>query len=429
MPTSRPAYQPDESFARQLDADDPLAGCRQRFHLPSRADGSPLIYFCSHSLGLQPKNVRDVVEQELDAWARLGVEGHFKGDTPWYTYQELLREPTARLVGARPDEVITMNGLTINLHLMFATFYRPDRTGRHKVLMEEPAFPSDLYAVKSHISHHGLAPSEALVTVGPRPGEQLLRQEDLEEQFDRHGQQVAVVWINAINFLTGQYLDVPRLVESAHRHGCLLGLDLAHAAGNVPLQLHDWGVDFAVWCTYKYLCSGPGAIAGCFVHERHGRNAELGRLAGWWGNDPATRFQMQLQPEFIPKTGADGWQVSNPPILALAPLRAALAILDEVGMALLRDKSERLTGYMEYLLNRLPPGRVEIVTPRESDRRGCQLSLVIPDGSRELFRALEAVGVVADFREPSTIRVAPVPLYNTFVEVWKFADILARQLS
>jgi kynureninase len=420
-------FQPDESFARHLDATDPLSRFREHFHLPRRPDGTPALYFCTHSLGLAPKAARCFVDQELTRWADLGVEAHFQGDPPWYTYQEALRPALARLVGARPGEVVLMNGLTVNLHLMLETFYRPT-SERHAILLDSPPFPSDLYAVKSQLARHGHDPARALLTVRPRAGERRVRGEDVEERLETHGHEIAVVVWNPVNFLTGQFCDVPRLVAAARRQGCVVGLDLAHAVGNVPLALHDWGADFAVWCTYKYLCAGPGALAGCFVHEAHGRNTSLPRLAGWWGNDPSLRFRMQLEPEFQAKAGADGWQVSNPSVLAAAPLRASLALFEEAGVPALRARSQKLTGYLEYLLDRLPTGRVEVVTPRDPERRGCQLSLRVRAGARELLKALAAAGVVADFREPDVIRVAPAPLYNTFYEVWALAEVLARLL-
>jgi len=421
-------FQPDEAFARHLDATDPLTGFREQFHLPRRPDGQPALYFCTHSLGLAPKAARSFVDQELTRWADLGVEGHFQGDPPWYTYQDALRPPLARLVGARPDEVILMNGLTVNLHLMLETYYRPSPE-RHAILIDSPPFPSDLYAVKSQLARHGYDPGRALSTVRPRAGEHLLRQEDIEEWLETHGHQVAVVVWNAVNFLTGQFFDVPRLVAAAKRQGCVIGLDLAHAVGNVPLALHEWGVDFAVWCTYKYLCGGPGAIAGCYVHEAHARNTSLPRLAGWWGNDPSARFRMQLEPDFQAKSGADGWQISNPSVLATAPLRASLALYEDAGIATLRERSQKLTGYLEFLLDRLPRTRLEIITPRDPARRGCQLSLRIATGAQELLKALGAEGVVADFREPDVIRLAPAPLYNTFHEVWALGQVFARQVA
>jgi kynureninase len=418
-------FEPDESFARRQDAAAPLHSFREQFLLPRRPDGSPMVYLCGHSLGLQPAAARALVEEELDDWARLGVEGHFRGKTPWYSYHETLRDSGARLVGALPHEVVFMNSLTVNLHLMMATFYRP--AGRRRcILIDEPAFPSDLYAMQSQVRHHGGNLSDNLLSVRPREGEPVVRTEDVEDLLARRGTEIAVVWWNGVNFLTGQFFDLARLIDAAHRQGCVVGLDLAHAAGNVPLRLHEWGVDFAVWCSYKYLNSGPGAVGGCFVHEKHGRNLDLPRLAGWWGNDPATRFRMQLQPDFVPKEGADGWQVSNPPILSMAPLRASLALFDAAGMPALREKSKHLTSYLLYLLDRLPAGRFEVVTPRDPERRGSQLSLLVHDRPRELVRALEGAGVVCDFREPNVVRVAPVPLYNTYRDVWTFADVLGR---
>jgi kynureninase len=421
-------FTPDFSvaldLARHLDATDPLAPFRDRFHLPQQPDGSPLIYLCGHSLGLEPRGVRELVLAELDTWAEHGVDGHFRRDAPWYSYHELLRDGGARLVGGRPDEVVFMNGLTVNLHLMLATFYRPTAEC-WRILIDEPTFPSDRYAIASHLQHRDVPPEAGLLTVGPRPRDQVLHVEDVERVLAEQDGTVTVVLLAGVNFLTGQWLDIPRLVEMAHRHDAILGLDLAHAVGNVPLRLHDWDVDFAVWCSYKYLNAGPGAVAGCFIHARHAHNLALPRLAGWWGNDPATRFRMHLQPDFVPRPGADGWQVSNPPILALAPLRASLDLFDQAGMAALRAKSERLTGYLLDLLDTLPSGRCEVITPREPAARGCQVSLRIADAPKQVQKALESAGVVCDFREPDIIRAAPVPLYNTFHEVWSFVRILA----
>jgi kynureninase len=416
-----------ESRARDLDAADPLRRFRERFHIPPGPDDSPSIYFCSHSLGLQPKALSGLMARELEQWARLGVEGHFHGAAPWYTYQEKLRTPMARLVGARPDEVIFMNGLTVNLHLLLLTFYRP--TGdRFAILLDDPPFPSDLYAVKSQIRHHGLDPATALVMARPRPGEATLREEDIEALLTERGREIALVLLNPVNFLTGQFFDVPRIVGAAKRHGCVVGLDLAHAVGNVPVALHDWGIDFAVWCTYKYLCSGPGAVAGAFVHERHGKDISLPRLAGWWGNDPATRFRMQLETEFTPVPGAAGWQVSNPPIFALTPIVAALQLFEEAGFETLRAKAVKLTSFLRELLLPLAPGRFEIITPVDSDRHGCQLSVKLEKPDPELASLLAKQGVVVDFRAPDILRLAPVPLYNTFHEIWRCVQIFASVL-
>ena len=418
-------FSADEDFARQLDAGDPLGAFRESFCLPVGKDGKPLIYLAGNSLGLMPKTARSIVEQELDDWATLGVDAHLDGKTPWYSYHESVREPTARLVGARPNEVICMNSLTVNLHLMMATFYRPTKS-RFKILMEEPAFPSDTYAIKTQIVHHGYEPNEALVLARPRKGEFTVRHEDIEAAIGKHADALAVVMIGGVNFFTGQLFDIEKITAAARKHGITVGIDLAHAVGNVPLALHDWDVDFAVWCSYKYLNSGPGAVAGAFVHERHAANTKLPRLAGWFGNDPNTRFRMQLEPDFIPVPTADGWQVSNPPIFSLAPLRASLAIFDEAGgMEPLRAKSLKLTGYLQYLLQSASSKLFTVITPAAPNERGCQLSILVHEHPKELFGKLDAAGVKCDFREPNVVRAAPTPLYNTFHEVWRFAKILS----
>ncbi|MFL5240538.1 MAG: kynureninase [Gemmataceae bacterium] len=414
-----------ESYALSQDAADPLRRFRDEFHLPLRQDGRPAIYFCTHSLGLQPKSVRPLIEEELDAWARLGVGGHFKEKIPWYTFNDAFREAAARLVGARAGEVVMMNTLTVNLHFMMATFYRPTAE-RFRILVEEPTFPSDLYAVKSQLRHHGIDPAQGLVLVKPHPGECLIRHEEIEAVLEQRGKDIALILLNGVNFLTGQLLDMERIAAAGNRQGCVVGFDLAHAAGNVLLNVHDWQVDFAVWCNYKYLNGGPGAVGGCFVHQKHGDDLALPRLAGWWGNDPATRFRMQLQPDFVPLAGVAGWQVSNPSILALVPIRASLAIFDEAGMPALHTKSERLTDFLLTLLDQMPHGKYEVITPRDANQRGCQVSIACRDRPRDLLHYLQAEGVVCDFREPNVIRVAPAPLYNTFHEVWEFARTLSQ---
>jgi kynureninase len=414
-------FAADEAWAREADAGDPLSWCRERFAIPTDSSGKPLAYFCGNSLGLMPKAARALVEAELDDWARLAVEGHLGGRTPWYSYHERLREPMARVVGARPGEVVMMNSLTANLHLMLVSFFRPTGT-RRKILIEEAAFPSDSYAVASHLETRGLDPGEAVLIARPRPGEAVLRTEDLEGLLAQRGHEIALVLLPGVQYYTGQLLDMARIATAAHAAGCMAGFDLAHAAGNTDLRLHDWNVDFAVWCSYKYLNGGPGAVGGCFVHERHGTTARS-RYAGWWGNDPSTRFQMHLNPVFVPVPGADGWQLSNPPILSMAPLRAALDLFDEVGMPALRARSQRLTGYLEFLIQRLPQGVVEVVTPGDFAARGCQLSLRARRAS-ELSGVLRERGIVTDFRPPDAIRVAPVPLYNTFHEVWRLGQTL-----
>src|SRR5438034_106359 len=421
-------FSTGEKFAQQLDAEDPLRSFHDRFHLPLGNNGEPLIYFAGNSLGLMPKSAERIVEQELDDWAKLGVDAHLTAKTPWYSYHETLREPAARLVGAQPIEVICMNSLTVNLHLMMATFYHPAKS-RFKILMEDPAFPSDTYAIKTQIVHHELEPKEALLLARPREGEFTVRTEEILDLIEKHADALAVVLIGGVNFFTGQWFDIPTITAAAQKHGITVGVDLAHAIGNVPLSLHDWNVDFAVWCSYKYLNAGPGAAAGAFVHERHATNTNLPRLAGWFGNDPNTRFRMQLEPEFIPVASADGWQISNPPILSMAPLRASLSIFEEAGgMESLRQKSIKLTSYLQFLLESEPDGRSKkrytVITPRQANQRGCQLSIQAQEHPKELFGKLEAAGVKCDIREPNVIRAAPTPLYNTFHEVWRFARIL-----
>src|SRR5438876_3234623 len=418
-------FSANENFALQLDREDSLHDFREKFYLPLGKDGKPLIYFAGNSLGLMPKAARQIVEEELDNWAKFGVDAHHATRTPWYSYQEALREPTARLVGAKPLEVICMNSLTVNLHLMMATFYRPAKS-RFKLLMEEPAFPSDTYAIKTQIVHHGLDPKDALVLVRPRKGEFTVRTEDFIELIAKHADQLAMVIIGAVNCFSGQLFDLTEITAAAQNRGIVVGFDLAHAIGNVPLSLHQWNVDFAVWCSYKYLNSGPVAVAGAFVHERHATNTKLPRLAGWFGNDPNTRFRLHLEPEFIPVPSADGWQVSNPPIFSMAPLCASLSIFDEVGgMEPLRAKSARLTSYLEFLLKQNASKRFTIITPSSPNERGCQLSILAHEHPKELHNELIAADVKCDFREPNVIRVAPTPLYNTFHEVWRFAQILA----
>ncbi|HEX4697442.1 MAG TPA: kynureninase [Candidatus Udaeobacter sp.] len=418
-------FSTEEDFALQLDAEDPLRDFREKFHLPLGKDGKPVIYFAGNSLGLMPKSARALVDEELDNWAELGVDAHHATGTPWYSYHEIVREPLARLVGAKPFEVICMNSLTVNLHLMMASFYRPTKS-RFKILMEDPAFPSDTYAIKTQIVHHGLDPDEALILVRPRKGEFTIRREDVLDLIERHAEDLAIVMIGGLNFFTGQLVDIEKITATAHKHGIIAGFDLAHAIGNVPLSLHDWNVDFAVWCSYKYLNAGPGAVAGAFVNERHATNTKLPRLAGWFGNDPNTRFRLHLEPEFIPVASADGWQISNPPIFAITPLRASLKIFDDAGgMEPLRAKSVRLTSYLEFLITEFGSRKFSIITPRDPNARGCQLSIVAHQTPKQLHNELVAAGVKCDYREPNVIRVAATPLYNTFHDVWRFAAILA----
>jgi len=417
-------FQPGEACAAELDARDPLAHYRQRFYVP-RIQGEECIYLCGHSLGLQPKSAKAHIEQELEDWARLGVEGHFHGKNPWMPYHRLLTAHTAELVGAKPVEVVVMNSLTVNLHLMMASFYRPT-TQRHKILIERGAFPSDQYAVKSQIGFHNLDPANSLLELTPRDGEFCVRQEDIQEVIDAEGESIALILLGGVNYATGQIFDIAEVTRAGHRKGCIVACDLAHAAGNIPLRLHDWGPDFAVWCSYKYLNGGPGCVGGCFVHERHSHSWSLPRYGGWWGHDEKMRFQMD--PEFRPMAGAEGWQLSNPPIMALAPLRASMEIFAEAGMEHLRAKSRMLTGYMEFLLRDKESPDYSIITPRDPEQRGAQLSIRLSKG-RPVCDRLIAEGVIADWREPDIYRVAAVPLYNSYKDVYRFVQRFLLALS
>jgi len=416
---TRPSYQAGPEFPAAMDARDPLRHFRERFYLPTNKKGEECIYFCGHSLGLQPKTARSYIEQELRDWAELGVEGHFHAKAPWMPYHRLLTKQTAVLVGAETDEVVVMNSLTVNLHLMMTSFYRPTPQ-RHKVLIERAAFPSDQYAVKSQIRLHGFDPATSLIEAQPRDCELCLRDEDVESLIEREGSSIALILLGGVNYATGQVFDMEAIVKAGHRQGCVVGVDLAHAVGNVPLSLHHWGPDFAAWCSYKYLNGGPGCVAGCFVHERHARAFDLPRFSGWWGHDEGTRFRMG--PDFRPMQGAEGWQLSNPPILALAALRASMEIFAEAGMQTLRSKSESLTGYLEFLLDQRKSPNFSIITPREPARRGAQLSIRLPNHGRAVCDRLTAEGVIGDWREPDTFRVAPVPLYNSFSDVYQFVQ-------
>lgn len=416
---TRPSYHAGPEFAAAMDARDSLSRFRDRFHTPRTKNGAECIYLCGHSLGLQPKTARSYIEQELRDWAELGVEGHFHAKAPWMPYHRLLTEQTAEMVGAQPLEVVVMNSLTVNLHLMMASFYRPTAQ-RHKILIERAAFPSDQYAVKSQIRLHGFDPAKSLVEAKPRDGESCLRDEDIESLIEREGSSIALILLGGVNYATGQVFDMEGIVKAGHRRGCVVGFDLAHAAGNIPLRLHDWGPDFAAWCSYKYVNGGPGCVAGCFVHERYARAFDLPRFSGWWGHDEKTRFQMG--PDFHPMPGAEGWQLSNPPILALAALRASMEIFVEAGMENLRAKSELLTGYLEFLLDQQKAQTFSIITPREPARRGAQLSIRLPNHGRDVCDRLAAEAVIGDWREPDTYRVAPVPLYNSYVDVYRFVE-------
>ena len=405
--------------ALELDRQDPLRGLREQYWIPKQADGSTQLYFCGNSLGLQPKSTKEAVLQELAAWQDQGVEGHFKGERPWISYNDLLRQPMAELIGAKPDETVIMNTLTVNLHLMMISFYRPDKQ-RNRILIEQQPFPSDRYAIESQIRMHGLDPNECLVEIAPDDGGRIINESAIEAYLAEHGEKVALVLWPGVHYASGQLFDLKRIVAAAHKAGAYCGFDLAHAVGNVPLELHDIDADFAVWCTYKYLNSGIGAVGGCFVHERHFNRTDLARLHGWWGNELESRFLMGS--DFVPAKGVDAWQLSNPPILAMAPIKAALELFQQAGMPALREKSIRLTGYLEQLVQTELKHVLEIITPADPDRRGCQLSLRVVAGrsaGRALFEKLEQAGTVPDWREPDVIRVAPVPMYNRFEDCWQ----------
>jgi kynureninase len=419
------SFEPGIAFAQRLDEQDQLAQYRDRFHIPGDKEGRELVYLCGNSLGLQPKTVRDYIERELKDWELLGVRGHLGAHSPWLSYHEQLTEPTARLVGARPSEVVVMNNLTANLHLMMVSFYRPT-PDRYKVVIEPNAFPSDNYAVQSQVRFHGFDPTMSIIELTPRSDEAWVRTEDIERVLANEGDRIALVMLGAVNYYSGQFFEMERITRAARSAGCVAGFDLAHAIGNVPMELHDWDVDFAVWCSYKYLNGGPGSIGGCFVHERHARSFDLPRFAGWWGHNKQTRFEMG--PLFDPIPGAEGWQLSNPSILPMAALRASMEIFEEVGMKSLREKSERLTGYLEFLLDELHSDHFSIITPRDPRQRGAQLSLRVPRNGKQVHERISHRGIVCDWREPDVIRIGPAPLYNSFTDAFRFVETFREAL-
>jgi len=408
-------------FAKKLDHDDALASYREQFYIPQHDANEDKIYLTGNSLGLQPIRTKDYLEQELEDWQQYGVEGHFHARKPWMPYHEFLTDSMAKVVGALSSEVVVMNTLSVNLHLMMVSFYRPSDT-RFKIVMESDAFPSDRYAIISQLKFHGIAPAKGLVELTPRDGEVVLRPEDVEQVLTEQGSEIALVLLGGVNYYTGQVFDMKKITSVAHAQGCKVGFDLAHGAGNIACDLHDSEMDFAVWCTYKYLNSGPGSLGGCFVHERHHSDSDLPRFAGWWGHNKDTRFNMRH--DFDPIHTAEGWQLSNPPILSMAAIRASLEIFEEATMPALLDKSVQLTGYMEFLVDSLEDNRLRIITPRDKSQRGCQLSIQMLDATKDVFNRISELGVVADWREPDVIRVAPVPLYNSFEDVWRFVECL-----
>lgn len=417
-------FNTDLAFARQLDKQDSLQVFRKQFHIPKH-NGKEVLYFTGNSLGLQPKTAKLYLQQELHDWAMLGVEGHVSAQNPWVSYHEQFAEPLAALVGAAPEEVVAMNQLTLNLHVLLTTFYRPTKE-RFKIICEAKAFPSDQYAFESQVRLHGFDPAEAIIEVAPRKGEHHIQTEDILTAIETHRNSVSVVLFSGVNYYTGQVFDMQKITGAAHAAGAYAGFDLAHAIGNIPLRLHEWNADFATWCSYKYLNSGPGGVSGVFINKKHVLNANLPRLAGWWGTNKATRFQMQ--PDFDPIPTAEGWQLSNAPVLSMAVHKASLDIFMEAGLENLHAKSKQLTGYLFFLLDELNKNSsgkiIEIITPR--DAHGCQVSMLMLQKGKEIFQALREEGVVADWREPNVIRIAPVPLYNRFEDAWNFADIVRR---
>ena len=417
-------FQNNIDFAREMDTKDSLAKFRDQFYIPQK-EGKPMVYLCGNSLGLQPKNARVAIEQELKDWAELGVEGHFKGKNPWMFYHHFLTEKAAKVVGAKPSEVVIMNNLTANLHLMMVSFYRPTKT-RYKIMMEATAFPSDQYAMETQARFHGLNPDETIIELRPRVGEFTLRTEDIIASINEHKDDLSIVMMGGVNYYTGQAYDMQAIAKAGHAVGANVGFDCAHAAGNINPKLHDWDVDFAVWCTYKYLNSGPGGTSGVFVHERHGNNPELIRFAGWWGHDEKERFQMKKG--FKPMEGAAGWQLSNAQIFPMAIHKASLELFDQAGIENLRAKSKTLTGYLEFILSDYTE-YLTVITPKNADERGCQLSIIVKENGKKLFDYLEANGIMPDWREPDVIRMSPVPMYNSFEDVYRIGVVLKAYFS
>lgn len=412
--------------ARKMDEDDELRTYRSQYHLPLQKNGKPYIYFCGNSLGLQPKSTEEHLRQELKDWKTLGVEGHFHARNPWLPYHEFLTESMSKVVGAKPKEVVVMNTLTVNLHLMLVSFYRPEGN-RNKILIEADAFPSDKYAVRSQIRFHGLDPEECVIELKAREGEVCLRKEDIHRVIEEEGATIALILLGNTNYYTGQYFDIKQISEWGHAQGCFVGFDCAHGAGNLPLNLHDSGCDFAVWCNYKYLNSGPGGMGGAFIHERNLNKKDIPRFEGWWGHNKATRFNMRDAFEPIPT--AEAWQLSNPPILAMVSVWSALKLFDEVGMDKLRKKSIALTAYLENLVKSLGDDIINIITPTNPEKRGAQLSIQVKNANKDLFNKITTDGVIADWREPDVIRVAPTPMYNSFEDVFHFYTILKKALD
>ena len=418
-------YQNSLAYATQQDSEDSLSHLRNLFHIPRDKNGNDSLYFTGNSLGLQPKSTKEYINQELEDWANLGVEGHFEAKNPWLNYHELLTDKMAKIVGAKPNEVVVMNTLTTNLHLLMVSFYRPTKE-KFKIVIESDAFPSDRYAVQSQLKFHGFS-EDNVIEWKPRDHEQLLRIEDLKTIVAENGDEIALLLIGGVNYYTGQFLDLKKIAEIGHSKNCIVGIDLAHGAGNIKPNLHDSGVDFAAWCTYKYLNAGPGSLAGIFVHEKHAKNKELPRFAGWWNHNKATRFNMR-QP-FDVMEGAEGWQLSNPPILSMAAIKASLDLFDTIGMDLLRDKSKKLTGYFEFLITEINSKNIKIITPSNPKERGCQLSIQVKNANKSLHEKLTKNKIITDWRDPNVIRCAPVPMYNSFQDVYQMVSVLKDLLQ
>ncbi len=419
-------YKTGFDFAKQQDEIDKLKSFREQFHMPKDKNGNELIYMTGNSLGLQPKSTKDYINQELNDWANLGVEGHTEGKNPWLHYHEYLTETMADIVGAKPLEVVVMNSLTANLHFMMVSFYKPTKK-RYKILIESDAFPSDKYAVESQLRHHGFDDKDGLILWKPRENEELLRYEDLEEILKTQGDEIALIMIGGVNYYTGQFFDLKRITELGHSYGCKVGFDCAHGAGNVKLDLHNSGANFAVWCTYKYLNSGPGSLSGAFVHQRHAHDKTLNRFTGWWSHNKETRFKMRDEFDQLP--GAEGWQLSNPPILSMAAIKASLDVFKAANFEELCKKSKQLTGYFEFLLNELGDDSIRIITPSNPDERGCQLSIQVKNADKSLHHKLTEAGIITDWREPDVIRCAPVPLYNSYKDIFGFVERLKTILN
>jgi len=417
-------------YAKELDEKDPLKSYREKFYIP-QVNGEDSVYFTGNSLGLQPKSVKEYIGRELDDWATYGVEGHFDAKKPWFAYHEFLTGKAAKIVGALESEVVITHSLTTNLHLLMVSFYRPTES-RFKIICEAKAFPSDQYALESQVRFHGLSPEDAIIEVAPREGEHTIRHEDIIALINEHADQLAMVMIGGVNYYSGQLFNMKDITAKAHEAGAVCGFDLAHAAGNVILNLHDWGVDFAAWCSYKYLNSSPGGVSGMFVHQRHENKPELPRFAGWWGYDKETRFEMK--PGFVPMKGAEGWQLSNAPILGMAAHLASLDIFEEVGMDALRTKSLALTDYLEKIIQDVAERNAEhcefeIITPNNPEERGAQLSILLHGKGKSVHDSLTKQGVIADWREPNVIRIAPVPMYNSFEDIYRFGKYLEKAIS